>query len=119
LPPLPGPDDPGPFARVQLQGGGLSGKLVRKFKASDDAVSVFAWADACLAEAAAAGSAAAAGALAKGYSLGFGRETLTRADLLEVPSSSSSPDEDSDVGERKTMESMGLTPSAALTVRPI
>jgi len=117
LPPLPGPDEPGPLARVQLQGGGLTGKLVRKFRASDEAISVFAWADACLAEVAnnsSNSSAAAKLALATGYSLGFGRETLTRADLAEALS----PSDDGDASERKTMASMGLTPSAALTVRP-
>jgi hypothetical protein len=103
----PGPDEPGPFARLQLQGGGLPGKLVRRFRAHDPAALAFAWADACLKDAAgssssSSSSSSAAAALAHGYTLGFGRDRLTRAALADG---------------QMSLEAAGLTPSAALTVR--
>mmetsp|Transcript_11924 Transcript_11924/g.24110 ORF Transcript_11924/g.24110 Transcript_11924/m.24110 type:complete len:411 (+) Transcript_11924:38-1270(+) len=100
LPPEAADDEPA--ARVLVRGGGLPARFTRRFRPGDPATSVFDWIDGALIATASLGDAAATSVI--GYELLLQRTVLTRSDLQI---------------SGVTCEGAGLTPSAALTLRPI
>jgi hypothetical protein len=103
---LPEAGEGEPAARVLVRGGGLPARFSRRFRPEDPAVSVFGWIDAALAQVASISPAAPGSGVARAgaYELLLQRTVLARPDV-----------EASGI----TCEGAGLTPSAALMLRPV
>ena len=96
MPPEPGDTDPS--TRILVRGPQVRGKLTRRFSPGDPAASLFAWIDSAKA---ADGTPVLNIPGGQSYSLIFQREQLERATIL---------------ASGKSIEDLGLLPSAALTL---
>ena len=96
VPPEPGDNDPS--TRILVRGPHVRGKLTRRFSPDDPAACLFAWIESAKA---ADGTPVLNITGGQSYSLIFQREQLERASIL---------------ASEKSIEDLGLLPSAALTL---